>query len=50
MHVVQEEGCTIKYAVNQLTLEPYQDKFEIKINGFWDKWGYVMNSKIGRKG
>ena len=51
MHVVQEEGCTIKYAeLNQLTLEPYQDKFEIKINGFWDKWGYVMNSKIGRKG
>ncbi len=51
MNVIQEEGCTIKYAeLNQMTLEPYQTKFKIKLSGFWDKWGYVMNSKIERRG
>ena len=51
MNVIQEEGCTIKYAeLNQMTLEPYQTKFEIKLSGFWDKWGSVMNSKIERRG
>ena len=50
MDVTLEEGCTIKYAdLNELQIEPFEDSFQVKIDGFWDKWGYVMNSKIETK-
>ena len=50
MEVTHEEGCTIAYAeLNELQIAPFQDEFRIKIDGFWDKWGYVMNSKIVSK-
>ena len=50
MEVTHEEGCTIAYAeLNELQIAPFQDEFRIKIDGFWDQWGYVMNSKIVNK-